>query len=100
MGALSSCTLSRHAKIRSKQRGINKALNNKILTYGEEYSDKYGAHIHVLKDKEIKAMQRESDFYGEKISVDRLRNAYAVTSDNTIVTVGYRYKSLSNVTRI
>lgn len=100
METLASYSLSQHAKIRSKQRGINDSVINMILTYGNEYSNKHGAHIHLLRDKEINALKGESAFYGEKLSVDRLRMAYAVTADNTIVTVGYRYRPLKNVTRL
>lgn len=100
METIASCTLSQHAKIRSKQRGISKSSINKILAYGKEYFDMHGAHIHVLRKKEIKTLHGECVFYGDKISVDRLRNTYVVTAENTIITVGHRYRPLNNLTGV
>ena len=83
--------ITNHCRTRSQQRSIPPLVVDWLLEFGATSHDKKGAVIHYF-DK--KSRKRLSQHVGKQI-VDRLSNlldAYIVTANDTILTVGHRYR--------
>jgi len=72
---------SQHAQSRMQQRGIKRDDIDYVLDYGRETHDHHGGCIYALDRRSRRGMNK----------VDR-KNVYAVVADETIVTVGIRYR--------
>ena len=85
---------SRHAAIRSQQRGIPQLIIAWLITYGAVATDGRGASTHYFDHH---ARRRLSQDVGVRVVtlLGRLMDAYLVMShDGTIITVGYRFKAI------
>ena len=85
---------SRHAAIRSQQRGIPQLIIDWLITYGAVATDGRGASTHYFDHH---ARCRLSQDVGVRVVtlLGRLMDAYLVMShDGTIITVGYRFKAI------
>lgn len=85
---------SRHAAIRSQQRGIPQLIIDWLITYGAVATDGRGASTHYFDHH---ARRHLSQDVGVRVVtlLGRLMDAYLVMShDGTIITVGYRFKAI------
>jgi hypothetical protein len=85
--------LSRHAAIRSQQRGIPPHAIDYLLAFGREHHDHHGAVILLLDRASIRHLSRSAGLRGS--DVDNLRGLYAVVAGNgRVTTVGHRTRRL------
>lgn len=85
--------LSRHAAIRSQQRGIPPHAIEALLDFGTEHHDHHGAVVLVLDRAATERLSRNRRLRG--CDVDALRGLYAVVaSDGRVRTVGHRTRRL------
>lgn len=85
---------SRHAAIRSQQRGIPQLIIDWLITYGAVATAGRGASTHYFDHH---ARRRLSQDVGVRVVtlLGRLMDAYLVMShDGTIITVGHRFKAI------
>ncbi len=93
MFPIASTRLTRHAAIRSQQRGIPSASIEALLDYGTEHHDHHGAVIVLLDRSATRKLARARSMRGAE--VDALRGLYAVvTTDGAVRTVGHRTRRL------
>ena len=85
--------LSRHAAIRSQQRGIPPHAIDYILAFGREHHDHHGAVIVLLDRSATRRLSRTAGLRGS--DVDNLRGLYAVVTDGRVKTVGHRTRRLN-----
>lgn len=86
-------TLSRHAAIRSRQRGIPRHAIAALLDFGTEHHDHHGAVVLLLDRAAVKRISRSQHVRGADL--DALRGLYAVvTGDGRVRTVGHRTRRL------
>ena len=84
---------SKHARHRMQQRGIPPLILTWLLQFGKPRYDHRGGVVYYFDKHARRSLERE---VGRKV-VSRLSDyldSYVVssTSDDTLVTVGYRYK--------
>jgi len=81
--------LSKHAKIRSQQRGIHSKLINMIINHGKPERGAGGAHIYMLtrRDKNEIITQMKQNI---KI-LEQAANVKVVVSDNGEVITAYHH---------
>ena len=85
--------LSRHAAIRSQQRGIPPHAIDALLDFGTEHHDHHGAVVLMLDRAAAKRLARSQPLRGSDL--DALRGLYAVvTTDGHVRTVGHRTRRL------
>ena len=85
--------LSRHAAIRSQQRGIPPHAIDYLLAFGREHHDHHGAVILLLDRSATRRLSRTVGLRG--CDVDNLRGLYAVlTGDGRVRTVGHRTRRM------
>jgi hypothetical protein len=88
----SARSLSRHACVRMQQRGIPRAVVERLLDFGAVQHDHRGAVI-VYFDKRSRRRLARAEGRAAAYTLERWRNAYAVvTADGAVVTVGRRDK--------
>ena len=88
-----TAALSRHAAIRSQQRGIPPHAIDYLLDFGREHHDHHGAVILLLDRTATKRLARSAGLRGPQ--VDNLRGLYAVVGHNgQVKTVGHRTRRL------
>ena len=88
-----NASLSRHAAIRSQQRGIPPHAIQALLDYGTEHHDHHGAVVLLLDRAATKRLSRSHHVRGSDL--DTLRGLYAVlTGDGRVRTVGHRTRRL------
>jgi hypothetical protein len=82
---------TKHATIRSQQRGIPPLIQSWLLAYGEENYDGRGTLIRYFTNKSVRKMERE--FGREPIRrMSEFLRCYLVEGENgDIITVGKRY---------
>ncbi|MFO1303184.1 MAG: hypothetical protein U1F54_05595 [Burkholderiales bacterium] len=84
-----TANLSRHAAVRSQQRGIPPHAIEALLDYGTEHHDHLGAVVLVLDRAAQKRLARNRGLRGAEL--DALRGIYAVmATDGWVRTVGHR----------
>ena len=85
--------LSRHAAIRSQQRGIPPHAIEALLDYGTEHHDHHGAVVLLLDRAATRRLSRRERVRGSDL--DALRGLYAVlTGDGHVRTVGHRTRRI------
>lgn len=85
--------LSRHAAVRSQQRGIPPHAIEALLDYGTEHHDHRGAVVLVLDRAATRRLSRSRRVHGRDL--DTLRGLYAVVSTGgRVCTVGHRTRRL------
>ncbi|MFO1311027.1 MAG: DUF4258 domain-containing protein [Burkholderiales bacterium] len=88
-----SPSLTRHAAIRSQQRGIPPRAIEALLDFGTEYHDHQGAVVLMLDRAATKRLARAANVRGAEL--DSLRGLYAVlATDGCVRTVGHRTRRL------
>jgi hypothetical protein len=88
-----NASLSRHAAIRSQQRGIPPHAIDALLDYGTEHHDHHGAVVLMLDRAATKRLSRSRSIRGSDL--DALRGLYGViANDGQIRTVGHRTRRL------
>ena len=81
-----------HARKRSQQRGIPTEVVNLLLEYGETKNAGRGCRICAFSSRQVKEeLKREGINRGVNIE-KHLRAFLVISKDETIVTVGHRYK--------
>ena len=86
--------LSRHAAIRSQQRGIPPHAIDYLLAFGREQHDHRGAVVLLLDRTATKRLSRTAGLRGSEL--DKLRGLYAVVAGNgRVTTVGHRTRRLT-----
>lgn len=86
--------VSRHATVRSQQRGIPQLIVDWLITYGAVANDGRGAVTHYFDHH---ARRRLAQVVGGRVVtlLGSLMDAYLVMShDGTIITVGHRFKTI------
>lgn len=85
---------SRHSSVRSQQRGIPSLVIDLLIEFGSRSYRDNGAEI-VFFDR--KSRKRVEKYTGGLIGkLNEHMDSYAVVSGNTVITVGTRYKKISN----
>ena len=85
--------LTRHAAVRSQQRGIPPHAIEAILDYGPEHHDHHGAVVLLLDRAATRRLAREQRLNDP--AIDALRGLYAVLSgDGYVRTVGHRTRRM------
>ena len=88
-----SPSLSRHAAVRSQQRGIPPYAIEALLDFGTEHHDHHGAVVLMLDRAATRRLARSRTMRGSDL--DTLRGLYAVVTGNGRVrTVGHRTRRL------
>lgn len=88
-----NASLSRHAAIRSQQRGIPPHAIEALLDFGTEHHDHRGAVVLMLDRAATKRLARSHNLRGSDL--DSLRGLYAVlATSGRIQTVGHRTRRL------
>ncbi len=85
---------SRHAEVRSRQRGIPPLILDWLVRYGNREHDGHGAEVHFF---DRAARRRLGQVAGDAAlgRLGDLLDAYAVVSaDGAVVTVGHRYRRI------
>jgi hypothetical protein len=86
-------SLSRHAAVRSQQRGIPPHAIEALLDFGTEHHDHHGAVVLMLDRAATRRLARSRAIRGSDL--DTLRGLYAVLATNGQVrTVGHRTRRL------
>lgn len=83
---------TRHAQIRSQQRGIPARVSEMLLSYGEEHYDGRGAVIRYFSRRSRQYLRDDLGIEAVKRFSEHLR-AYLVEGvhDGSIITVGLRH---------
>lgn len=88
-----SASLTRHAVIRSQQRGIPAHAIEALLDYGTEHHDHRGAVVLMLDRIATQRLSKSRRLRAAE--VDALRGLYAVVAtDGQVRTVGHRTRRL------
>ena len=84
---------SKHSKRRSQQRGIPEEVIDVLASYGDASPAGDGTSIFSVRSKDTRReILREAAIQGVK-NMDRYLGTFLVVAkDNTIVTVGHRYR--------
>jgi hypothetical protein len=86
-------SLTRHAAVRSQQRGIPPSAIEALLDFGTEHHDHRGAVVLMLDRAATKRLSRALTIDGS--ALDALRGLYAVlATDGHVRTVGHRTRRL------
>ena len=86
-------SLSRHAALRSQQRGIPPRAIEALLDFGTEHHDHHGAVVLLLDRAATARLTRSEGIRGSDL--DALRGLYAVVAaDGQVRTVGHRTRRL------
>jgi hypothetical protein len=83
--------LSRHAQVRSQQRGLRADTVPVITAFGERSHDGRGGVRYLMTDKAMAALIRA---VGRNQQIDALAGAYVVLDAETegkVITIGHRY---------
>ena len=87
--------LSLHAQQRMQQRGITLEVVDYLLAYGRVSHDHHGGCV-VWLDKRSRARLGAEEGRQVLRRMDKLLNAYVGTdTDGTVVTVGHRYRRIT-----
>lgn len=85
-------SLTEHAAIRMRQRGIDGEALECLLAYGSTVHDHRGAEIVLFDKRAWRRLERDADRALLKRASES-RRLYAVrSSDGELVTVGHRYR--------
>jgi len=87
-------SLTNHAQIRLQQRCVPALIVDWLFDYGALVYDEHGAQIRFFDKKSLKALAQSAG-QGIVKQLSKYLNAYMVTDDDTIITVGYRYKRVN-----
>jgi hypothetical protein len=86
-------SLTRHAAVRSQQRGIPPSAIETLLDFGTEHHDHRGAVVLMLDRGAVKRLSQTRPIRGSEL--DALRGLYAVlATDGHVRTVGHRTRRL------
>ena len=87
--------LTRHARARMQQRGIDAAALGALLDYGRVARAGRGVEIVYFDKRARERLKRATAVSPAKAGVQRVCNSYAiVASDGTVITVGHRTRRL------
>ena len=87
-------TVTEHAKIRMQQRAISAEMLDKLLEFGEIKFNGNGTEIVTFPKRIVKKLKTELP-HREFVSLEKHLKMYAVlTTDDELVTVGYRTRHL------
>lgn len=90
-----NATLTDHANARLKQRGIPRAILDRLLSYGRKVHDHHGAEV-VFFDRRARQLLRDVCGTGEFIKIEPKLDTYAVVGgDGVVITVGQRTKRIN-----
>lgn len=84
--------MTKHARIRVQQRGVNRDVLDSLLAYGRHEPDHKGCHVVTFDGKALDDLAR---FEPKAINAKATgaRNLYAVVdSDGVVVTAGHRFR--------
>lgn len=87
--------VSKHAAVRSRQRGIPPLVIDWLLRYGDSEWDHHGCRVKYFTRR---SRQRVESAVGTEITrrLHEYLNCYAVVAlDGTLVTCGHRYKRIT-----
>lgn len=88
-----SPSLTRHAAVRSQQRGIPPRAIEALLDFGTEHHDHQGAVVLMLDRAATRRLARATRLPASEL--DQLRGLYAVlATDGWVRTVGHRTRRL------
>ena len=83
--------LTRHAQVRSQQRGLAASVVPVITAFGERSHDGHGGIRYLMTNKAMVALVRA---LGRNQQIDALCGSYvvvAVDDERTVITLGHRY---------
>lgn len=86
--------LSRHARVRAQQRGIDGNMLDWLLTFGHKEHDHLGGIVVTFDGA---ALARASRAMGAEVSarLEQARSLYAVIDgDGRVITTGHRYRRI------
>ena len=85
--------LTHHAEIRMQQRTIPPLILDWLIDYGATSYDKHGARKRYFDKRSRKRLMKE---VGKSIvsQLSKHLTVYAVTTDDSVITVGYRTKRI------
>lgn len=86
---------SKHAQTRIQQRAIPPLIITWLEEYGAHKRGAGGAEIVYFDKKSRRALERDAGKRVVELLADLL-NAYLVLVEETVVTVGYRYRRIRN----
>ena len=87
--------LTRHARARMQQRGINAAALDALLDYGRVARAGRGRDIVYFDKRTRQRLERATAVSPAKAGAQRVCNSYAiVASDGTVITVGHRTRRI------
>ena len=90
-----NATLTDHANARLQQRGIPRAILDRLLTYGREVHDHHGSEV-VFFDRKARQLLRDACGTDEFKKIEPKLDTYAVVrSDGIVITVGQRTKRIN-----
>jgi len=94
-GADMNATLTDHASARLQQRGIPRAILDRLLSYGQKIHDHHGAEV-VFFDRKARQLLRDACGIGEFKKIEPKLDTYAVIGgDGIVITVGQRTKRIN-----
>lgn len=87
--------LSKHASDRCQQRSVPPVIVEWLLDFGSVEHDHRGAEIRFFDERSRKRLASE---VGEAVvsKLADLLDAYLVVKDETVLTVGYRFKRINH----
>lgn len=87
--------MSQHANKRSQQRGVPPLIVDLLIQFGAREYDGKGAEIYFFDNK---AKKRLKSYAGGLISkLSEQLDAYAVISEDKVITVGTRHKRIPHL---
>lgn len=84
--------LTKHAQVRSQQRGIPTQIQDWLLSYGEEVYDHQGGIVRYFSKRSVERIERTLGRRPLRQNSEYLRSFLVESHDGKIVTVGKRYK--------